>query len=32
MTNQYISDENKGMMWQILSENGAFNDIPNSNL
>uniref|UniRef100_A0A6C0AZZ4 Uncharacterized protein n=1 Tax=viral metagenome TaxID=1070528 RepID=A0A6C0AZZ4_9ZZZZ len=31
MTNQYISDENKGMMWQILSENGAFNDIPNSN-
>ena len=31
MTNQYISDENKAMMWQILSENGAFNDIPNSN-
>ena len=31
MNNQYVSDENKGMMWQILSENGAFNDIPNSN-
>ena len=31
MNNQYVSDENKGMMGQILSENGAFNDIPNSN-
>jgi len=31
MSNQYVSHENKAIMWQILSENGAFNDIPNSN-
>lgn len=29
--NEVLSNENKGMLWQLLIDNGAFNDIPNSN-
>ena len=26
----FLSNENKGLIWQILSENDAFNKIPNN--
>ena len=30
-SNEFLSNENKMMVWQLLLENGAFTDIPDSN-
>lgn len=29
--NQFLSNENKGMVWQLLLDNGAFSNIPDNN-